>query len=284
MVNLNGVNTIVANKQEVDTRRKQMQADLVSCIMGNVSSVHSLATMGKRFWNVTGEVLVKRLLKGLFVFILLSEAEVRCVLMEGKMSWGNLCLLANVWHPQAGCKGYGSKDEGKWIRVFGVPVHLWGSPIFRAIGNHGRGFIRSAPAAPDSLEWVRLLVSDVGQVLESVMISNGDQRFECAVWEKLPPSLAPIIFGSKGVSRGCLWHKNHFLSVLDPSPNIGKNLKHSSTVTAGKGYVSIKGHNRKGDKKKVGNNLEECWVDSEMMEQDWKVVKCKRRRKKGKKS
>lgn len=80
--------------------------------------------------------------------------EAKRVLLEGKRQWGGCIFLIDVWHPRAGCWGFGQKENGRWIRIYGLPMHLWTKWMFTAIGNACGGFIKMEPHDLYSVDWI----------------------------------------------------------------------------------------------------------------------------------
>lgn len=69
------------------------------------------------------------------VFFVIPLEEANRVLLSRKKTWDGCYFLMDVWHPWAGCSGFGLVEEGRWIHVFGLLVYLWCSLTYRAISN-----------------------------------------------------------------------------------------------------------------------------------------------------
>ena len=76
-------------------------------------------------WLLKGKLNIVVLGRGLllFEFELLSEAE--RVLLRGKRRVKDNELILEKWHPEVGCLGNKVMVKEAWVRVVGLPLHLW---------------------------------------------------------------------------------------------------------------------------------------------------------------
>ncbi|RVX23248.1 hypothetical protein CK203_000494 [Vitis vinifera] len=91
----------------------------------------------------------------LFEFELVSEAE--RVLARGKRKVLGSVLVLERWHPEVGCFSNGVFANEAWVRVVGLPLHLWNRKVFKLIGDGCGGFI-AVDNKTDSmaeLQWAR---------------------------------------------------------------------------------------------------------------------------------
>ncbi|GMP54084.1 hypothetical protein CsSME_00019354 [Camellia sinensis var. sinensis] len=84
----------------------------------------------------------------LFVFPNRSEAEATVC---RRWSVGGRDLLLEWWSPLAmSISGkLSSPEENVWIRVVGLPVHLRGEDVYRAIGDRCGGFVEADESSVD---------------------------------------------------------------------------------------------------------------------------------------
>ena len=85
-----------------------------------------------------------------------------------------------------------SKEEVKeaWIRVVGLPLHLWSYEVLKMIGDSCRGFlaIDKDTTLRTKFSWARVLVKLAGKTRPSVVnILEGARSFEIQIWWELPP-------------------------------------------------------------------------------------------------
>ena len=135
-------------------------------------AVHAWLLKGKLDIAVMGGGLM------LFEFELVSEAE--RVLARGKRKVLGSVLLMERWHPEVGCFCNGAFANEAWVRVVGLPLHLWNREVFKLIGDGCGGFIAMDDKTDSmaELQWARLLVKMVGRDLPtSVQIVAGSGCF-----------------------------------------------------------------------------------------------------------
>lgn len=74
-----------------------------------------------------------------FLFTLPSVEEAQRVL-KGSWSFGERKVELDWWSPIGGCVKQGEVCSEVWVRVLGLPLHLWDSDVFREIENFCGGF------------------------------------------------------------------------------------------------------------------------------------------------
>ncbi|KAJ9674021.1 hypothetical protein PVL29_023525 [Vitis rotundifolia] len=75
----------------------------------------------------------------LFEFELLYEAE--RVLARGKRSIKENFIILDTWNPKVGCLCKNSNANEAWVRVVGLPFHLWRLEVFKRIEDGYGGFV-----------------------------------------------------------------------------------------------------------------------------------------------
>ncbi|RVX19857.1 hypothetical protein CK203_005103 [Vitis vinifera] len=81
-------------------------------------------------WNLIGTV--KLLLLG-GVFFLME--------FVGALEAKQVLLLVGTWAPDAGCFSNRVHMQEVWVRILGLPLHLWSVEVFRKLGNECGGFV-----------------------------------------------------------------------------------------------------------------------------------------------
>ena len=74
----------------------------------------------------------------LFDFDESSEAE--RLLVRGVRRFKENFLHLERWHPEVGCLHKGGSLKELWVRVLGLPLHLWGWDVFKKLGGCCGGF------------------------------------------------------------------------------------------------------------------------------------------------
>lgn len=160
-------------------------------------AVHAWLLKGKLDIAVMGGGLI------LFEFELVSEAK--HVLARGKRKVQGSVLLMERWHPEVGCFSNGAFASEVWVRVVGLPLHLWNREVFKLIGDGCGGFI-AVDNKTDSmaeLQWARMLVKTVGRdTPSSVQIVDEMGCFSVQLWWESPPWFSQVVPAGSGLGKG----------------------------------------------------------------------------------
>ena len=158
-------------------------------------------------WLLRGKLNISVLGRGLllFEFELLSEAE--RVLERGMRRVKDNALFLEKWHPEVGCFCNKVSAKEAWVRVVGLPLHLWSREVFKLIGDGCGGFIAVDDKTDNmaEMQWARLLVKVVGRdIPSSVQIVVGSGCFSVQLWWETPPWFSQVVpagcVNGKGVS------------------------------------------------------------------------------------
>ena len=158
-------------------------------------------------WLLKGKLNIVVLGRGLllFEFELLSEAE--RVLLRGKRKVKDNVLFLGKWHPEVGCFCNGANANEAWVRVVGLPLHLWSREVFKLIGD-GYGGLIAMDENTDfmaELQWARLLVKVVDKDLPtSVQLVVGSGCFSIHLWWETPPWFSQVVPAGSVYGKGDL--------------------------------------------------------------------------------
>ena len=141
-------------------------------------------------WRIYGEVMIPALNEDLFLLEFDSPEKAKWVLDSGRRSFKGGDLQFEWWSPESGCLR--RKDLGRevWIRVVGLPLHLWTPEILRKIGDACGGFVAvdKNTEMKTEVKWARMLVKMVGKSRPSVVnILEGPRSFEMQIWWEVSP-------------------------------------------------------------------------------------------------
>ncbi|RVW20109.1 hypothetical protein CK203_111553 [Vitis vinifera] len=76
------------------------------------------------------------LLGGPFILFEFEDvAEVERVLHSGVKWFKCKCLLLDWWKPSVGCLIEDGKSREVWVRIPGLPLHIWGMSFFKSLGD-----------------------------------------------------------------------------------------------------------------------------------------------------
>ena len=111
-------------------------------------------------WMPKGRFNLVRLDKKLLLFEFETLSEADHVLKFGRWSlWGYL-LHCERWNPNLGCVRSNNWGKEVWVKVVGLPVHLWNQNVLKKIGDECGGFIEVDENTDFLAEllWARILV------------------------------------------------------------------------------------------------------------------------------
>ena len=100
-----------------------------------------------------------------------------------------------------GCLRKDSYTKEAWVRVVGLPLHLWSREVFKKIGDGCAGFITVDEDIVffTELQWAKILVKLVGRIYLALL------KF---CWGR---GVIPFKYGGKphlGLRRWCRWDEN----------------------------------------------------------------------------
>ena len=80
-------------------------------------------------WLLKGNLNIDVLGGGLLLFEFECSSEAERVLLRGKRRVKDNVLILEKWHPVVGCLGNKVMAKEAWVRVVGLPLHLWSREI-----------------------------------------------------------------------------------------------------------------------------------------------------------
>ena len=90
-----------------------------------------------------------------------------------------------------GCSSQGNSEEKAWVRVVGLPVHLWSRKIMEKIRDACDDFLAVDKDTDTLVElgWVRILVKlEKSEPPNTVEVLVGGTWFQMQLWWELSPS------------------------------------------------------------------------------------------------
>ena len=135
---------VKVGEEEVRERLDQLDR----CLVGwwetgpsQIPMVDSVRSWAIAQWNIKNPFAVVNLGRGLWLFEFESKEEVDRVLMFGKRRFGTNLVHLRTWGEDMGCSSQANSEEKAWVRVVGLPVHLWSRKIMEKIGDAYGGFL-----------------------------------------------------------------------------------------------------------------------------------------------
>ena len=182
-------------KNETVERLGQLESCLMGWWGGGTSPIPDLKTLkyrARHTWKVTGRMKVEVLGRGLWLFGFGSPNEARRILREGTGSVGGLPIYLREWGKDVGCKVGKERCSTMWVRLLGLPLHLWSHLILKRIGDKCGGFdaVDENTKLLNDPRWARIRVRwDGSSSLRSMIVSEGDRNFVIQLWWELQPQM-----------------------------------------------------------------------------------------------
>ena len=147
------------------------------------------------------------------------------------------------WSTSSGCKGIRDQEKEAWIRVVGLPLHLWTREILKKVGDSCGGFIAmdEGTTSKTDLLWARILVKiNSKSKLDSINLIAGDRSYVVQIWWEIQPTVAEV-------------NNNSSRNFGDPADTGEEDDREARA----KGRVSLAreadGHGYRGGIREVGN-------------------------------
>ena len=149
----------------------------------------------KQAWRLKGNVFFHSLNQNLFFmgFDLTEEAD--WVMENGSRICRGEAMLLERWSPSTGCMRSNSQNQEAWIRVFGLPLHLWTEEILVKIGDSCGGFVAmdKETSLMENFHWARILVKREGSGRPtSVILLAGARSYEIQLWWEIQPRVTEV--------------------------------------------------------------------------------------------
>ena len=141
-------------------------------------------------WRLNEEMLIAALNEDLFLLKFDSPEKAKWVLESGRRSFEGGELQLEWWSPETGCTRRKELVQEAWIRVLGLPLHLWTPEILRKIGDVCGDFVEvdKITETKKEMKWARILIKMGGKARPRVVnILEGPRAFELQIWWELSP-------------------------------------------------------------------------------------------------
>ena len=190
-------------EKEIMCREEQLGRCLVGCFGGSPVSIPSLPSLKRwayEVWRLKGELRIFRLGGALVLFEFQNKWEADMVLLRASSRFKDREFLLQRWGPAVGCTWKESHAKEVWVRVVGLPLHLWSREVFKRIGDCCGGFVAvdEETALFSQLQWARILVKDSGMKWPGSMeVEAGNSRWEICLWWEAIPRVLQAGLGSR---------------------------------------------------------------------------------------
>ena len=122
---------------------------LKNCMVGSwkktpdlIPSTRELESWVRAVWKLKGGVSVAFLNRDLMLFEFDFLEESNYVLERGSNLFRGGVLSLERWRPESGCVKNKNLMEEAWVRVVGLPLHLWTRETLKQIGDGCGGFLK----------------------------------------------------------------------------------------------------------------------------------------------
>ncbi|RVX15844.1 hypothetical protein CK203_005809 [Vitis vinifera] len=124
----------------------------------------SLKRLTFESWLLKGDLRISRLGGALVLFEFQNKWEADMVLLRGSRRFKNREFILQMWGPEVGCTWKESHAKEVWVKVEGLPLHLW------------------------SREWAKILVKASGKKWSrSLQVEVGNSCWELNLWWEASP-------------------------------------------------------------------------------------------------
>ncbi|XP_034684659.1 uncharacterized protein LOC117913709 isoform X2 [Vitis riparia] len=185
--------TVKAKREESVDLLKKLEYCVVASKIDNSGEDDDLERVGRRWaesWELKGSLGLARLGKGRVLLDFEDLEEARRVVSSGNRRMDGIQLGLDFWSPRSGCWTEEEEPEDIWVRLFGLPVSLWSSEIFKKVGDECGGFITvdDQTRTMGELQWARILVRGRGEAKPNVLeVEVEDEVYAVSLWWECRP-------------------------------------------------------------------------------------------------
>ena len=130
-------------ERDLLSREQQLSRCLVECFGDSFELVPPLTFLKEwayERWSLKGGLKNSRL-GALVLFEFENKVEAALVLLRGSRCFKEREFPLHKWGPEVGCFRNESHAKEVWVKVVGLPLHLWSREVFKSIGERCGGFL-----------------------------------------------------------------------------------------------------------------------------------------------
>ena len=149
----------------------------------------------KREWRLKGQIAINPLNHNYFFMGFEVPEEAMRVMEYGSRVCSGGVMQLEWWSQSSGCKGIRDKEKEVWVRVVGLPLHLWTGENLKKVGDSCGGFIAmdEGTASKTDLLWARILVkSNNNAKSDSVNLIAGNRAYVVQLWWEIRPTIVEV--------------------------------------------------------------------------------------------
>ena len=149
----------------------------------------------KKAWRLKGSISFHPLNQNLFFMVFDLSAEADWVMENGSRICRGEAILLERWNPSTGCTRSRGQNQEAWVRVVGLPLHLWTEEILVTIRDSCGGFVAmdKETSLMKNLLWARILVK-IKRLRRptSVNLLAGARSYEIQLWWEIQPEVTEV--------------------------------------------------------------------------------------------
>ncbi|RVW43419.1 putative mitochondrial protein [Vitis vinifera] len=160
------------------------------------ADLRDMEKWGKQHWKLQGEMRIARIGGCCCLIVFEFKAEANNVLQRGFRRFKESVIQLKRWDPSVGCSQRREQAKEVWVRVMGLPLHLWNREVFKKIGDSCGGFIAvdESTGALKELQWARILVKVEGMGgPSSLQVVIGNTCYAIQLWWEMLPRVTDVI-------------------------------------------------------------------------------------------
>ena len=175
-------------EEEIAERLRKLSCCLVGWWGGGTSPMPDLKTIKRQAWSsweVIRNLNVVEMGKGLWLLEFDNTKEAERILRVGNRRLGGFSIFLKKWTKEDGCITKRNIKEVAWVRLIGLPVHLWSRSIMRRISDRCGGFLAMDDDTTflSDLRWTRIRVKWSGKTLpQYVEVFEGQSIYKIQLW------------------------------------------------------------------------------------------------------
>ena len=187
-------------KETLDRNKELLGRCLVGSWEGDSDRLPDPVSFGawaKNSWFLEGNLWVSNMRANLLLLEFEFEDEAERVFNSGSRCFRGRSFSLEKWKPSVGClEGVRGDVRHVWVRILGLPLHLWDRSLFKKFGDACGKFVAVDEYTADrrNLKWARVLVETRGwQHPSSLQVVAGPSCFALQLWWEEEPCFSPVI-------------------------------------------------------------------------------------------
>ena len=142
-----------------------------------------------------GSVKISQFGEALLLFDFKVVSNAKKVFLRGVRRFKDRVLSLDWWSPMVGCYQKEVHAKEVWVKVVGLPLHLWCRETSKKNGDSCEGFVQvdEDTASGQQMQWARVLVRSIGSAtLGTLQIVEGLVVYAVHLWWEVPPWLSRV--------------------------------------------------------------------------------------------